>query len=203
VALLAWRRYCDVGAAGVCERPLARAAHGACYEPGGFWFRNNYAVCDACFRAGLAEGGNACHHQAATGGGGDCGGGGGGADAPDADDESSWLLSEFHRFLGFVGKQHRREAAVREKVREADELAAPRHEHREHGAELRRAAEAQRASARAEERDVLRARAASASEVAGERERRFRSAEAIEGQRLEHAALSAAEVRRWEGEVAA
>lgn len=46
--------WCDLAKPG-CLRPMARATHGGDYEPGWFWYRENYAVCEACYRGGYAE----------------------------------------------------------------------------------------------------------------------------------------------------
>ena len=181
--------WCDVAGDG-CLRPTARAAHGDAYEPGKFWYRENYAVCEACYLSGAAEDTHGHHAHAAP--------------LEDSKEdivadsgpqEPGWLRSDYHRFLGFVGRLFATEAGRQHSQDAREAAAAERLEHRERGAALQRAAAEQRREAWIAEEEVRQSRHLNAGTVKREMGERARHRHQIDQQRLEHAVLSAAEIR--------
>ena len=172
--------WCDVGKEG-CLRPVSQVAHGRPYAPGAFWYRENLCVCEACYRAGLAE--DRTGHSAALNR----------LDSEGVTDH--WMVSELHKYLGFAGAQARRDAATSEREETEQILAMHRAEHRQRGESLRHAAEAQRASAQAAVASVRQARAASVDDVRRDLAERARAARDIDAQRAQHAYTTAAEVQ--------
>lgn len=166
--------FCDVAKAG-CLRPTARPADGRAYPEGTFYFRENYAVCEACYRRGHAED---CH---------------GGSDRPimeagvastgavDALDLSmdGWLRSEFHRFLGFAGRQSRREASGADREAGRQTAATQREAVRAHGGQLQQEAAAQRARASAADEEQRQERAATVEQMCQDAKHRASRAERI------------------------
>ena len=144
--------WCDVATEG-CLRPTANAVHGDCYPPGRFWYRENYCVCEACYRSGHAEDHHGYEFEA--------------VESLRRVDESNqqisdagsfvpgWLRSDYHKFLAFAGLQSKRESVERES--DALREAKGEHEwsHRQRGADLQRAAEGQRERARQADAHVL------------------------------------------------
>ena len=91
------------------RRPTAKASHGGAYEEGGFWYRNNLCVCQACYDSAHAED----QH--------------GSRSLPQTESwlPEGWLLSDLHKYLGFVGKQ-RRGQQVGQQREEAERLRLQR-----------------------------------------------------------------------------
>ena len=77
------------GSAGLALKEVFRP-----YAPGAFWYRENLCVCEACYRAGLAE--DRTGHSAALNR----------LDSEGVTDH--WMVSELHKYLGFAGAQARR-----------------------------------------------------------------------------------------------
>lgn len=172
-------------------RPTALASHGGAHEPGWFWYRENYAVCEACYRAGFAEDqhGHTLDEDVMR------------AHAiPEEIAEAGhfspgWRKGDYHRFLGFAGKQSR--GAVRMREQAAARIAKGLQEvhAREHGLHLQRAAARQRRQASEADQEVGERNASKAASVKRDGHARSARAEEIRQQRLHHALTSAAEIR--------
>ena len=169
--------WCDVGKPG-CLRPTAKASHGGAYEEGGFWYRNNLCVCQACYDSAHAED----QH--------------GSRSLPQTESwlPEGWLLSDLHKYLGFVGKQRRGQQVGQQREEAERQRDAIVQAHRDHGEDVRHGVlESRAATARARE-EARQSKAAPAEALRRDKERRQAEARALSTRRLEHAMCTVGEV---------